>query len=237
VREGLGVAIVGPPNAGKSSLLNALLGHDRAIVSEIAGTTRDTIEESVAIDGVMVRLVDTAGIREHADRLESAGIERTQRALAHARIALVVIDGSRALDDAARWLLAATQARERVVFFNKADAGDAGFREAGIEGAILGSVLDEKSLQTLRATIAQVGWGGEAPDFERPHLASAREFDAVNEALDALSRARATIAAGDALDFAAPELQRAFASLGHVSGDEATEDLLDGIFARFCVGK
>ena len=122
-------------------------------------------------------------------------------------------------------------------FFNKADAGDAGFREAGIEGAILGSVLDEKSLQTLRATIAQVGWGGEAPDFERPHLASAREFDAVNEALDALSRARATIAAGDALDFAAPELQRAFASLGHVSGDEATEDLLDGIFARFCVGK
>jgi len=237
VREGLGVAIVGPPNAGKSSLLNALLGHDRAIVSEIAGTTRDTIEESVAIDGVTVRLVDTAGIREHADRLESAGIERTQRALGHARIALVVIDGSRALDDAARWLLAATQARERVVFFNKADAGDAGFREAGIEGAILGSVLDEKSLQTLRATIAQVGWGGEAPDFERPHLASAREFDAVNEALDALSRARATIAAGDALDFAAPELQRAFASLGHVSGDEATEDLLDGIFARFCVGK
>ena len=87
MREGVTAAIVGPPNAGKSSLLNALLGEDRAIVSEVAGTTRDTIEESIAIGGVPVRLVDTAGIRAHADRLEAAGIERTRRALAAARIA------------------------------------------------------------------------------------------------------------------------------------------------------
>ncbi len=237
MREGLGVAIVGPPNAGKSSLLNALLGEERAIVSEVAGTTRDTIEESVNIGGVAVRLVDTAGIRRHADRVERAGIERTQRALSLARVALVVIDASSPLDDGARALLDATAERERVVFFNKGDAGDAGFRDAAIAGAILGSVWDENSVQALRDAIAQVAWGGRSLDFQQPHLASAREFDAVNEALDALARARATIASGDPVDFAAPELQRAFAALGHVSGDEATEDLLDGIFARFCVGK
>ena len=237
MREGVSVAIVGPPNAGKSSLLNALLGEDRAIVSDVEGTTRDTIEEAVAISGVPVRLVDTAGIREHADRLERAGIERTARALADARIALLVLDGSRALDDAARALLDSTAGRERVVFFNKADVGDAGFREAALDGAISGSVRDAASLNALREAIARLGWGGERLDLERPHLASAREFDAVAEALDALERARATAAGGDALDFAAPELQRAFAALGHVSGDEATEDLLDGIFSRFCIGK
>src|SRR5215469_11943450 len=119
VREGVTVAIVGPPNAGKSSLLNALLGEERAIVSELAGTTRDTIEESIMIDGVRVRLVDTAGIRTHADRLEAAGIERTRRALTAARIALLVLDGSLALDAEARALLNATVDRERVVYFNK----------------------------------------------------------------------------------------------------------------------
>ena len=135
MREGVTVAIVGPPNAGQSSLLNALLGEDRALVSEIAGTTRDTIEESIAIDGVRVRLVDTAGIREHADRLEAAGIERSHRALASARIALVVLDGSRAALDAKRARCSReTAARERVVFFNKADLGEAGAREAAIAG-------------------------------------------------------------------------------------------------------
>ena len=118
VREGVTVAIVGPPNAGKSSLLNALLGEERAIVSEIAGTTRDTIEESIAIDGVRVRLVDTAGIREHADRLEAAGIQRSQLALESARIALLVLDGSAPLSNGARALLTQTAAGERVVFFN-----------------------------------------------------------------------------------------------------------------------
>ncbi len=116
------VAIVGPPNAGKSSLLNALLGEDRAIVSEVAGTTRDTIEESIVIGNVLVRLVDTAGIRTGAGRLESEGIERTRRALESARVALVVIDGSQPIDDAAGEILGRTKERSRVIFFNKADS-------------------------------------------------------------------------------------------------------------------
>lgn len=237
VREGVTVAIVGPPNAGKSSLLNALLGEERALVSDIAGTTRDTIEESMAIDGVRVRLVDTAGIREHADRLESAGIERTHRALQSARIALVVLDGSVPLDAQGRALLDETAARERIVFFNKGDLGDAGAQDAGIRGAITGSIRNGGTIAQLRAAIAQTGWCGEAPDLERPHLASAREFDAIRVAIDALAEARSTLARAEPIDLIVGDLQRAFAALGHVSGDVAAEDVLDGVFARFCIGK
>ncbi len=237
VREGVTAAIVGPPNAGKSSLLNALLGEDRAIVSELAGTTRDTIEESVVVGGVTVRLVDTAGIRAHADRLEAAGIERAQRALASARIAIVVIDGSQPLTAEARALLDVTRNRVRVVFFNKADLGDAGAREAGDPDAIVGSVWNPASLAALRDAVARAGWGGELPDLERPHLAALREFAAVNEALEALSRARDTLAGGEPSDFIAGELQTAFSALGHVSERIAAEEVLDGIFARFCIGK
>jgi len=237
VREGVSVAIVGPPNAGKSSLLNALLGEERAIVSEIPGTTRDTIEESIAIDGVRVRLVDTAGIREHADRLEAAGIDRTRRVLTSARIAFLVLDGSQTLDAEARALLTATADRERVVFFNKADLGEDGAHEANVPDAIVGSVREPGTLRAIRAAIARIGWGGEVPDLERPHLASLYEFDAVNAAIAALTEARATLQRGDAMDWIVSDLQQAYAVLGHVSGDFAAEEVLTGVFARFCIGK
>lgn len=237
VREGVPVAIVGPPNAGKSSLLNALLGEDRALVSEIAGTTRDTIEESITVRGVQVRLIDTAGIREHADRLEAAGIERTQRALDSARLALVVIDGSKPLGEQTRALLEKTRERMRVVFANKADLGDAGARELDGVAYIAGSVYDAAALEAVRDAIAQTAWNGEAPDLERPHLSSLHEIDAVRQALDALANARATLQRGDPIDFLVGDLQRAYASLGHLTGDAANEELLTAIFSRFCIGK
>lgn len=242
VREGVHVAIVGPPNAGKSSLLNALLGEERAIVSETAGTTRDTIEESIAIDGVPVRLVDTAGIRTHADHLEAAGIERTRHALAGARIALLVLDGSQPVTAEALTLLEQTRERERVLYLNKADLGTAGADEVlqriGTEReAIVGSLRDSGTVTKIRKALARVGWEGELPDLERPHLVSLHEFAAVNEALEALTRARDTLARGEPSDLCAGELQRAFSALGHVSERVAAEEVLDGIFSRFCIGK
>jgi len=237
VREGIPVAIVGPPNAGKSSLLNALLGEERALVSEIAGTTRDTIEESIVVQGVQVRLIDTAGIREHADRLEAAGIERTRRALEGARVAVVVIDGSSPLSAESRAILAQTEHRPRVVFSNKADLGDTGARELDGTASVVGTVRDRAALEALRSALARAAWGDELPDLERPHLASLVELDAVSEALDAIGRARATLERSDPSDLIAGELQTAFAVLGQITGDAANEELLTGIFARFCIGK
>lgn len=237
VREGLGVAIVGPPNAGKSSLLNALLGADRALVSDVAGTTRDTIEETIAIDGVLVRLTDTAGLRLTEDPLERAGIERARASLAGNRVALVVIDGSRPLDADARTTLDASADRPRIVFRNKSDLGVAAADPAIPADAIIGSVFDPLALAALRTAIAQLGWGGEAPDFARPHLASVRQADAVATAQRAIAHARTTIAGNAPIDLAAPDLLAASAALGLVSGAEANEEVVTGIFARFCIGK
>ncbi|MBV8372306.1 MAG: hypothetical protein JOY69_03520, partial [Candidatus Eremiobacteraeota bacterium] len=120
---------------------------------------------------------------------------------------------------------------------NKADLSDAGARELGDPDAIVGSSWNPESLAALRKAIAHAGWGDDLPDLERPHLAAAREFDAVNEALEALAMARTTLAAGEPSDFIAGELTRAFSALGHVSERIAGEEVLDGIFARFCIGK
>ncbi len=237
VREGVGVAIVGPPNSGKSSLLNALLGDERALVSELAGTTRDTIEESIAVQGVLVRLIDTAGIRAHADRIEAQGIVRTERALESARILLLVFDGSEPLGADALTLLDRTAGRARIVFCNKADLGDAGARLLDPRDIVHGSVRNGATIEALRSAIARVGWGGDAPDLERPHLVTLREFETVGTALRALSEARRTIGAGEPADLIVPPLQEAFAALAGLAGGPAGEALLDGIFARFCIGK
>lgn len=237
VREGLGVAIVGPPNAGKSSLLNALLGNERAIVSEIPGTTRDTIEESVLVKGVPVRLVDTAGIRAHADRLEAQGILRTERALEAASVALVVLDGSIPPASAAERLIDGTQGRPRVLFLNKADVGTDPAWAARCPGAVSGSVHDAATVERLRDAIAEAGWNGESFDVTRPHLAALHELEAAAAALAALKRAGNALEAREPVDFVATELSHAFSELGHVSEAVAAEEVIAGIFSRFCIGK
>jgi tRNA modification GTPase len=239
VREGLSLAIVGPPNAGKSSLLNALLGEERAIVAPVAGTTRDIIEDRFVIDGVPVRVLDTAGLRQSDDAIERIGIERARRALAACAVALVVVDGSQPLDADALDVLAATRSQPRVVLLNKADLGrdDSALRALDGDAAIVGSVLDPATIDAVAQAIARAGWRGERIDVARPHLASARQAAAVARAREALLHAREILTAGDALDLIAPELLSAVAALGEITGAVATEAMLDGIFARFCVGK
>jgi tRNA modification GTPase len=239
VREGMSLAIVGPPNAGKSSLLNALVGEERAIVSPIAGTTRDTIEESFTIDGVLLRAIDTAGLRASDDPIERIGIERAQTALRGAALALVVVDGSVPLEPPAWSVLNATRGRPRVVFFNKRDAGDAGFAErlSPADDGLFGSAFDPAAIASLRSAIAAAGWGGELIDVARPHLAGARHIGAAVRARGAIAVAKATLAAGQPVDLIAGDLFAASAALGEISGGAVTEELLDSIFARFCIGK
>lgn len=241
VREGLSLAIVGPPNAGKSSLLNALVGEERAIVAAIAGTTRDVIEERFTIDGVAVRILDTAGLRHSDDPVERIGIERARRTLDGAAVALVVVDASRSLDEDARSVLMQTRGRPRVALFNKRDLGTRGYdeRETAERDALLGSVREAETIEAVRRAIAAAGWDGAAveTDFSRPHLASARQADAVARGREALALARATLEGGDPLDLVAPALLGAGAALGEITGAAATEAILDGVFARFCIGK
>lgn len=238
VREGATVAIVGPPNAGKSSLLNALLGDDRALVSPIAGTTRDTIEEHFDCDGVLLRLIDTAGLHEGADDLERAGIDRSRRILDTARMLLVVIDGSQQMSVLAKAVMNETAARPRVVLLNKADLA---VRIAAADLppdtiSISGSIHDKATLQSLR-TAVRSQLVDAAADLERPFLSRAREVNAAVEALSALDFALQTVGAQEPLDLVSGDLVAASAALGKITGDTVTEETLTGIFARFCIGK
>jgi tRNA modification GTPase len=239
VREGAAVAIVGPPNAGKSSLFNALLGNERALVSEVPGTTRDSIEESLALDALLLRAIDTAGLRDGADALEAAGIARSEATLHAARVALVVVDGSLPLGAHARAVLERTRDRARVVFFNKSDLGRAGYdaREPAERDALSGSTRDEASLAAVRQALAAVLGADDEPDLSRPHLVTARQAGTVLEAERALGFALATLDAGEPLDLIAGDLTGAIRALGELTGREADEALLDAVFARFCVGK
>jgi tRNA modification GTPase len=239
VREGVSVALVGPPNAGKSSLLNALLGTDRALVSELAGTTRDTLEETLALDGFVARLIDTAGLRASAEPLESAGVARAEAALAQSRIALVVIDGSQPLAPEALDVLTRTRGTERIVYFNKSDRGRAGYeqRAAPERDALFGNVYDPATLAAIRSALRELATGGEAFDPAHPHLGTARQADAVLAAQRALDAAAETLASGAPVDLLCGDLLAASAALGGVSGAVASDEVLDAIFARFCIGK
>lgn len=237
LREGFAVAIVGPPNAGKSSLLNALLGTERAIVSEMPGTTRDTIEESIAIDGVPVRLVDTAGIRAHAGRIEAEGMTRSIAALDAAALAVIVLDGSTPIGTSGKDLLERTAQRPRVVLLNKADLGIAPAARASVPEAIVGSVRDAATIERVQAAIARAGWNAQPADLAQPQFSALHELEAISEALDAIGHACNVLRGGDPMDFAAGELQSAFSALGHVSERAAAEEIVTRIFARFCIGK
>lgn len=239
VREGLSVAIVGPPNAGKSSLLNGLLGVDRALVSVHAGTTRDTLEETAALGGGLVaRLTDTAGLRRSDDPLEAAGVARSERALAAATLALVVVDGSLPLAPEAVSILQRTRERPRLVYFNKLDLGSAGYESRAAEesGALCGSAREPLDVERVRASLARLAGAGDA-DLARPHLGTARQADAVLEARRALGFALETLARGEPVDLMAGDLFAARAALADLTGRDASEAVLDGVFARFCVGK
>ncbi len=239
VREGISVAIVGPPNAGKSSLLNALLGVDRVLVSAIPGTTRDTVDETLALGGgVATRIVDTAGLRHTADPLEAAGIARSEDALATATIVLVVVDGSRPLDGEARAVLERTRGRERVVLFNKSDLGRVGYdgRDRAESDALVGSAHAPATIERVRGALARAAVDVPS-DVARPSLGTARQADAVLEARRALADALATLERGDPIDLVVGDLMAADAALGRLTGRDVSEAVLDAVFARFCIGK
>lgn len=231
IREGVRIVIYGPTNAGKSSLLNRLLGYERAIVSPIAGTTRDTIEAVINVRGVPLRLLDTAGLRDSTDELEHAGIARTKRSLETADLALRVVDRNAprppGLDDSAG---AATQ----ILLLNKSDLPEHP-DWAGVD-ALRISCVTEDGLAGLEEAI--LGTIGERHlSAENSVAINARHHEQLRRALDACDRAAATFDANYSAEYAALDLRAALAAVTAVIGSTSDDAILDSVFSQFCIGK
>lgn len=239
LRQGLPAVILGKPNAGKSSLLNALLGYDRAIVTDIAGTTRDTVEEKVALGHVVLRLCDTAGIRESEDTVERLGVERSRAAARKARLALLVIDGSRPLSEEDEEVMAlAEQVHDTVVVLNKCDLPctvDVQALQARFGSVIPVCAKTGEGIEDLTCAITSLYPLGDVPCGEL--LTNARQADAVSRALSAVSAARSALELGLTPDAVLTDGEEALEALGELNGKSVREDLVATIFSRFCVGK
>jgi tRNA modification GTPase len=232
VREGAQVAIVGKPNVGKSSLFNALVGASRAIVTEIAGTTRDLVTEVVDVDGVRVTFVDTAGLRETSDRVEAEGVRRTRDAGAIADAVLVVLDGSAPLDATDEAVLVETASAHPVIVKNKSDAGSMWDDARALSlSALTGAGISELRRAILRALEV-------APERDRPEITNVRHIALVQRAAESMERARDAVR-GSSLseEFVLADLQQARAALEEMTGRRTSEDVLAYIFSKFCIGK
>lgn len=239
LKSGVPAVILGKPNAGKSSLLNALLGYDRAIVTDIAGTTRDTVEEKVLVGSVLLRLCDTAGIRDAADTVERLGVERAQQAAQRAELALLVLDGSALLtreDEEA--IAAARRARRMLVLVNKADLPqvlDTAALRVRFGEVIPLSARSGAGVDALCRAVEELFAGGETPRGEL--LTNARQAESAQRALDAVRRAEQALRSGLSPDAVLTDAEEALEALAEFSGKRVRDDLVATIFSRFCVGK
>ena len=240
LRDGIRIVLAGRPNAGKSSLLNLILGFNRAIVTQIPGTTRDTLEEFATIRNIPVKLIDTAGIREADDMIEEIGVEKSFESLKRAQLIVWVMDASGDVDEEAALMLEHTAGKENVIaFWNKIDiAGDVdlpSFDHIDTVTTVAGSVLENSGIEQLFDAVESIVWGGK--HTEEPEIAvSARHSDLLQDAIDAEEGVRAHLQDGE-WELAAVQLRAAIFALGTITGEDADPDVLDDIFSRFCIGK
>ncbi|MBW8807327.1 MAG: tRNA uridine-5-carboxymethylaminomethyl(34) synthesis GTPase MnmE, partial [Lysobacter sp.] len=241
LRDGLHAVIVGPPNAGKSSLLNALAGSERAIVTDIAGTTRDLLHETVKLDGVELTLVDTAGLREGGDAIEREGMRRARGELVRADLAIVVLDardpdsGLACVADAINGVPACLYVYNKIDLI-ESDYGSPTPADVGGEDRVFVSARSGAGLDRLHARLRALAQGDAADASEGAFTARARHVDALLRARDELDDARAQLD-HEMLDLAAEALRQAHDALGEITGRVRADDLLGHIFSSFCIGK
>ncbi len=242
IREGLNVVIIGKPNVGKSSLMNALLRESRAIVTEIPGTTRDTIEEVISIRNIPVRLTDTAGIRETQDQIERIGIEKSKESFNKADLIIFIADGSRPLTREDRKIMSLLRERKVIALVNKTDLG-INIEEAEIQitlphaSIIRAAIKNNTGIDELERKIESLVFGGQVKQEESLLVTNVRHTELLDRAKTAITDAKTMAESTEALDFIEVDVRSCFELLGEIIGESVTEDIIDQVFARFCLGK
>ncbi|EAC8326774.1 tRNA uridine-5-carboxymethylaminomethyl(34) synthesis GTPase MnmE [Listeria monocytogenes] len=242
LREGLATAIIGRPNVGKSSLLNQLIQEEKAIVTDIAGTTRDIIEEYVNVRGVPLRLIDTAGIRETEDIVEKIGVERSRKALADADFILLVLNQNEELTVEDEALFEAAVGHNYVVVLNKTDLETKldinRVRELAGENPIVStSLVNDEGLETLEEAIKTLFFAGDIDAGDATYVSNVRHIALLHQALEALNGVTTGIQLGMPVDIVQIDMTRAWDLLGEITGDSVQDELLDQLFNQFCLGK
>jgi tRNA modification GTPase len=239
IRDGLNIVIVGKPNVGKSSLLNALLRENRAIVTDVPGTTRDVIEEYINLDGIPVRITDTAGIRDTEDIVEKIGVEKSKEKIEEADLVILMLDASRDLDEEDKIIIDKVKDRKYIVLLNKTDLEDIKISQEIINN--LNNMIDisaktGKGIDNLKNEIKNLFFNGEI-NSESLIISNSRHKQALYRALENCDVALNKININEYLDLISIYITAAMRALGEITGDELEEDLLNKIFSEFCVGK
>ena len=242
LRDGLKTVIIGKPNVGKSSLLNSILGENRAIVTEIAGTTRDVIEEFVNIKGIPLKIVDTAGIRETEDIVEKIGVQKSKESIDSADLVIIVLDSSKPLTDEDLEILESAKSKKTIVLLNKIDL-DQAIDETAIEefvgkdNIIKISALKNEGIEQIHDKIESMVFAGDVKSSSNLVITNSRHKDALFKAYNSINDAIDGIEQRLPYDFIEVDFKNIWDYLGYINGDTVQEDLLDTIFSNFCIGK
>lgn len=242
LREGLATAIIGRPNVGKSSLLNTLLRQDKAIVTDVAGTTRDVIEEYVNVKGVPLKLIDTAGIRETDDEVERIGVDRSRQAIQQADLILLVFNQSEKLTAEDEALIEATKGQNRIILLNKTDLDqqlnvDKLSQLIANDPIVSTSMMTQTGMDELQDKIAELFFSGQTGERDATYVSNTRHIALLEEAEDALSEVLNGIALDMPVDLVQIDMRRAWDLLGEITGDSVQDELITKLFSQFCLGK
>ena len=241
LKEGISTVIVGKPNAGKSSLLNSLVGEEKAIVTDIAGTTRDVLEEQINLNGILLNIIDTAGIRDTEDVVEKIGVERAKKYLNNADLVIYVVDTSTALDENDHEIMELLKDRHAIVLLNKSDLSPVttveDIRKHLDKKMISISAKEQTGMDDLEETIKEMFFSGEVTFNDEVYITNIRHKTSLQEALQSLHLVLQSIADDMPEDFYSIDLMNAYEELGNIIGESVEDDLVNEIFSKFCMGK
>ncbi len=241
MKEGIKTVILGKPNAGKSSLLNLMLGEDRAIVTDIEGTTRDTLEENINFNGLSLKIIDTAGIRDTEDLVERIGVNKAKEIAKEGDLIIYVVDGSRELDDNDREIIKLINDKQAIILVNKSDMDTVinidELKKDSNRDVILFSAKNGEGMEQLEEEIRNMFYSGKVTYNDQVYITNARHKEALENALESLKQVKNSVDAGMPEDFYSIDLMDAYTDLGLIIGESVEDDLVNEIFSKFCMGK